>query len=336
MTTYKEAGVDVDAGNEFVKKIKPFVHSTWDKKVYTDLKSFAALYKNGPDKYLVSSTDGVGTKLKVAFKMDKHDTVGIDLVAMCANDIITIGANPLFFLDYMACGSIADNRKSLEDVVKGIATGCKIAGCSLIGGETAEMPGLYKIYDYDLAGFIVGEIKGKDIIDGKKIKKGDRILGLASSGLHSNGYSLARKIFFDKLACTIRTNIEEFGKKVGEELLEPTKIYVNEIMAVKRKLKGVANITGGGFIDNIPRVLPEGLGAEIIKETWPVLPIFKYMQENGNVEEAEMYRTFNMGIGMVIVVDKTFKYSHIKKIEDFGTEVYEIGSVVEGEGVKLL
>lgn len=336
MTNYKEAGVDVDAGNEFVKKIKPFVQATWNKNVHTDLKSFAALYKNGRGKYLVASTDGVGTKLKVAFPMDKHDTVGIDLVAMCANDIITIGAKPLFFLQYLACGNLKGNIKALEDVVKGTAKGCDLAECSYIGGETAEMPGMYKTNEYDLAGFIVGEVYGKEIIDGKKIKKDDRVLGLASSGLHSNGYSLARKLFFEKFGKYLHSYMEEFGRKLGEEMLEPTKIYVKEVMAVKKKIKGIANITGGGFIDNIPRALPEGLGVEIEKGSWPIHPIFTYMQDKGNVQEKEMYRTFNMGIGMIFIVDKKFKDSDIKKVEDLGTKVYEIGEVVEKEGVDLV
>lgn len=336
MVDYKDAGVDIDAGNEFVERIKPFVQRTWGERVCTDLKSFAALYKDGKDKYLVSSTDGVGTKLIVARAMEKHDTVGVDLVAMCANDAITIGARPLFFLDYIACGSIGKNMHALEDVVKGIAKGCELACCSLVGGETAEMPGMYSTYEYDLAGFVVGEVYGKDIIDGSKIKKGDKVLGLASSGLHSNGYSLARKIFFEDLKMGVHTYIEEFGRKLGEELLEPTKIYVKEIMAVKKKVKGIANITGGGFIDNIPRIIPKGLGIEIKKGSWPVHPIFSYMQEKGDVPELKMYRTFNMGVGMVFVVDKGFKYSDIKKVEDLGTKVYEIGKVAEKEGVNLV
>ncbi|MCG2719049.1 MAG: phosphoribosylformylglycinamidine cyclo-ligase [Nanoarchaeota archaeon] len=336
MSTYKEAGVDIDAGNEFVKKIKPFVKSTWSSNVHTDLSSFAALYKNGRGKYLVASTDGVGTKVKVAFKTDTHDTIGIDLVAMCANDVLTIGAKPLFFLDYIACGNLYRNHKNLEDVVKGISVGCMLAGCSLIGGETAEMPSMYGWYEYDLAGFVVGEVKGKDIISGANIKKGDRILGLESSGLHSNGYSLVRKIFFDDLDLRGVNYVDELGKTVKEELLEPTRIYAQEVLAVNKKLKGIANITGGGFIDNIPRALPKGLGVEIKKGSWPVMPIFDFLQDKGNVAEEEMYRTFNMGIGMVFIVDNKFKDSHRRKIENLGTKVYDIGKVVDKEGVKLL
>jgi len=336
MTDYKESGVDIDAGNEFVKKIKPFVQPTWDKNVNTDLKSFAALYKNGKNKYLAASTDGVGTKVKIAIAMNKHDTIGIDLVAMCVNDIITIGAEPLFFLDYIACENLSKNKEALEDVVKGIAEGCKIAGCSLVGGETAEMLSLYFFGEYDLAGFAVGEVYKKKIINGKNIKKGDKLLGLASSGLHSNGYSLARHLFFKKLRKPVISQVFKFGRTVGEELLEPTKIYVNEVNAVKKKIKGISNITGGGFIENIPRTLPEGLGVEIKKGNWPVHPIFAYMQDKGEIEEKEMYKTFNMGIGMVFVVDKKFKYSDIKKVEDLGTKVYEIGKVVGKEGVNLI
>lgn len=336
---YKESGVDIDAGKDFVKRIKSSVQSTWDSKVFTDLKGFAALYKNGRSKYLVASTDGVGTKLKIAFAMGKHDTVGIDLVAMCVNDIVTIGAKPFFFLDYIACGSLSKNNKALEDVVKGIADGCKIAGCSLIGGETAEMPGMYSSNEYDLAGFAVGEVYGGDIIGGDNIKKGDRVFGLASSGLHSNGYSLIRKLFFEQPWNNIfsrDTYIHEFGRTLGKELLEPTRIYAKEVLAVKKKLKGVANITGGGFMDNIPRVLPKGLGVEIKKGSWPVHSIFAYTQNLGNIDETEMYRTFNMGIGMVFIVNNLFKSSDVKKVENFGTKVYEIGTVIGEKGVKLV
>lgn len=344
MTTYKEAGVDIDAGKEFVNIIEPFVKSTWDKNVKSDLKGFAALYHVGRGIYLVPSTDGVGTKLKIAFAMDKHDTVGIDLVAMCVNDVITTGAKPLFFLDYIACGNIKNNKKALEDVVKGLAKGCNIAGCSLIGGETAEMPGLYAPNEYDLSGFAVGltDLAGPAVgeerspIDGHNIKDGDRVIGLASSGLHSNGYSLVRKLFFENLKKNLDDYIDEFGRTLGEELLEPTKIYAKEVMAVKNKVKGIANITGGGFIENIPRILPKGLGIEIEKGTWPVHPIFTYIQEKGEVEEGEMYRTFNMGIGMVFIASKKFKYSDIKKVENLGTKVYEIGRVIDKEGINLI
>ncbi len=335
MTSYKESGVDVDAGNDFVKFLRPLIKKTWDKRVVNDLNSFAALYECG-NRYLAAGTDGVGTKLSVAKAMCKHDTIGIDLVAMCVNDVITTGAKPLFFLDYIACGSLTKNRQDLEDVLKGIVKGCEIAGCSLIGGETAEMPGLYGPYDYDLAGFAVGEVYKKNVIDGSKIKKGDRILGLESSGLHSNGYSLARKIFFDKLKMHVYSCVEELGKRVGEELLTPTKIYAKEVESVKKKLKGIAHITGGGFIDNIPRIFPKGLGPEIKKGSWPIHKIFTYMQDKGEVTEEEMYRTLNMGIGMVFIVNKKFKYSDIKKIEDLGTKVYEIGKVTDKEGVSFV
>ncbi|MDP2908046.1 MAG: phosphoribosylformylglycinamidine cyclo-ligase [Nanoarchaeota archaeon] len=335
MTSYKESGVDVDSGNDFVKFLRPLIKNTWDKKVVTDLNSFAALYKISKDKYLAAGTDGVGTKLLVAKAMLKYDTIGIDLVAMCVNDVITTGAKPIFFLDYIACGSLTKGRQDLDEIIKSIVKGCEIAGCSLIDGETAEMPGLYGPYDYDLAGFAVGEVYKKDVIDGNKIKKGDKIFGLESSGLHSNGYSLARKIFFDKLDKHVHSYIEELGRKVGEELLTPTKIYVKEVMISKKKVKGIAHITGGGFIDNIPRIFPKGLGAEIKKGSWHIHKIFNYMQEKGEVKEEEMYKTFNMGIGMIFIADKKFKYSDIKKIEDLGTKVYEIGKVINQEGVRF-
>ncbi len=319
-----------------MKFLRPLVKNTWNKRVVTDLNSFAALYEIGKGKYLAAGTDGVGTKLLVAKAMLKYDTIGIDLVAMCVNDVITTGAKPIFFLDYMACGSLTKGRQDLDEIIKSIVKGCEIAGCSLIGGETAEMPGLYGPYDYDLAGFAVGEVYKKEIIDGNKIKKGDKIFGLASSGLHSNGYSLARKIFFDKLDMHVHSCIEEFGRKVGEELLEPTRIYVKEVTVSKKKVKGIAHITGGGFIDNIPRIFPKGLGAEIKKGSWPIHKVFTYMQDKGEVKEEEMYKTFNMGIGMIFVVDKKFKHSDIKKIEDLGTKVYEIGRVVDKEGVSLI
>lgn len=335
MTTYKESGVDVDAGNDFVRFLRPLIKNTWNKRVITDLNSFAALYEISKEKYLAAGTDGVGTKVLVAKAMLKYDTVGIDLVAMCVNDVITTGAKPIFFLDYIACGSLTKGRQDLDEILKSIVKGCEIADCSLIGGETAELPGLYGPYDYDLAGFAVGEVYKKDIIDGGKIKKGDKILGLESSGVHSNGYSLARKIFFDKLGMHVHSYVEELGKKVGEELLTPTKIYVKEVESVKKKLKGIAHITGGGFVDNIPRIFPKGLGPEIKKGSWPVHKVFSYIQDKGEVTEEEMYRTFNMGIGMVFIVDKKFKSSDIKKVEDLGTKIYDIGRVVDKEGVSF-
>lgn len=336
MADYKESGVNVDSGNDFVKFLRPLIKNTWSKSVVTDLNSFAALYNISKDRYLVAGADGVGNKLLIAKAMVKHDTVGIDLVAMCVNDVITTGAKPVFFLDCIACGNLTKNREDLENVIRGIVKGCEIAGCSLVGGETTEMPDLYMTYDYDLAGFAVGEVHKKDLIDGSKIKKGDKVLGLASSGMHSSGYSLAGKIFFDNRDMHVYSYVEDIGRKVGEELLEPTRIYVKEVEAVKKKVKGIAHIAGGGFIDNIPRVFPKGLGAEIKKGTWPVHKVFTYMQEKGDVKEEEMYRTFNMGIGMVFIVDKKFKYSDIKKLEDLGTKVYEIGSVVDKEGVNFI
>lgn len=293
-------------------------------------------YKTSKDKYLVTATGGVGTKLLVAKAMLKYDTIGIDLVAMCINDVITTGAKPAFFLDRIACGSLTKGRQDLDEIIKSIVKGCEIAGCKLMDGETVEIPGLYGPYDYDLAGFAVGEANKKDLINGSKIKKGDKIFGLASSGLHSNGYSLAKKVFFNKLDMHVYSDIEGFDRKLGEELLEPTKIYTKEVKLSKKKVKGIAHITNGGFIGDISKIFPKGLGSEIKKESWPTHKIFTYIQDKGEVSEEEMYKTFNMGIGMIFITDKKFKYSDVKKIEGLGTKVYEIGKVTSEEGVKLI
>lgn len=333
--TYKDAGVDVEAGNEFVRRIKPIVKTTNRPGVIGGIGGFGGLFSidksKCKDPILVSGTDGVGTKLKIAFMMDKHDTIGIDLVAMCVNDIIVSGAEPLFFLDYYAMGKL--ELKNSEEIIKGIAEGCRQAGCALLGGETAEMPGIYSKNDYDLAGFVVGIVDKEKIIDGKNIKVGDAVIGVASSGIHSNGYSLVRKIFFEKLKLKVSDHVSEFDCTVGEELLKPTKIYVKSVLELIKEfeVKGIAHITGGGFTDNIPRVLPDNVSVKIKKESWPVLPVFKFMQDKRDIDEAEMFKTFNMGIGLVLVVNQKDKNTIIKKLESLGEKAYLIGEVVKGD-----
>lgn len=338
--TYKDAGVDIEAGYKAVKLMRDHVRKTFRDEVLTDIGGFGGLFALNKEKYkqpvLVSGTDGVGTKLKIAFLMDKHDTVGIDCVAMCVNDIICSGAEPLFFLDYIALGK--NRPEKVADIVKGVAEGCLMAGCALIGGETAEMPGFYPEDEYDIAGFAVGIVDKDKIIDGSKINEGDELIGLASSGLHSNGFSLVRKLL-NPTKEKLQENIELLGGILGDELLKPTRIYVKTILDLieKFEIKGIAHITGGGFIENIPRMLPEGLRAQIDKGSWPVLPIFKLLQNAGNIGESEMFSTFNMGIGMVIAVNK----GTAKEITDYlnreQTQAYIIGKVVRGEsGVELV
>ncbi|MBM5781810.1 MAG: phosphoribosylformylglycinamidine cyclo-ligase [Pelagibacterales bacterium] len=327
---YKQAGVDIDAGNELVNRIKPFAKATKRIGADSDLGGFGALFDlkkcNYKDPILVSSTDGVGTKLKVAIELGKHDTIGIDLVAMSVNDLLAQGAEPLFFLDYFACSKLEVNVAA--DVIKGISEGCKQANCALIGGETAEMPGMYTSGDYDLAGFAVGAVE-RDAILPKETKSGDILIGLKSSGVHSNGYSLARYIlkqnnikFEDKIA--------EFGNKtIGEVLLTPTKVYVRSCLeAIKTgKVKALAHITGGGLVENLPRVLKEGLTPKIDYNSWERPQIFPYLQKLGNVTDSEMHRTFNCGIGMVLVVDKS-NVEEIKQIlTNAGEEVFVIGNL---------
>lgn len=336
--TYKKAGVDIDEGDRFVDIIAPLVKKTFRPEVLTDIGSFGALFRLNSRKYkepvLVSGTDGVGTKLKVAFLADRHDTVGIDLVAMCVNDILTSGAEPLFFLDYFATGRLKPEKAA--DVVKGIASGCIEAGCSLVGGETAEMPGFYDRGEYDLSGFAVGVVEKKDIIDGKKIQNGDAVIGLASSGLHSNGYSLVRKVFFDLKRMSVKRVIPELGCSLGEELLRPTRIYVRAFNSLKNRvdIKGMAHITGGGIDGNLPRVFPKGMGAVITEGSWPVHPVFRLIQKTGNVPENDMKQTFNMGIGFMVIVDGKNKEKTISILKKNGFESYLIGRVVKGaEGV---
>ncbi|MEN8139884.1 MAG: phosphoribosylformylglycinamidine cyclo-ligase [Thermodesulfobacteriota bacterium] len=328
---YTEAGVDIDKANDFITQIKPLVSSTFRRGVLTDIGGFGGLFALGGDRFkdpvLVSSTDGVGTKLKIASLCNIHDTIGIDLVAMCVNDIIVSGAQPLFFLDYFSIGKLETELATA--VVKGIAKGCEISKCSLIGGETAEMPGMYGPGDYDVAGFVVGIAERQEIIDGSEIKVGDKIIGLSSSGIHSNGYSLVRKICFEELGLTVDDQIDELGCTLGEELLRPTRIYVQPLLNLFKnfQLRGLVHITGGGFDDNIPRVLPKGCKAVINEGSWPVQPIFTFLQEKGNVPVAEMRRTFNYGIGMAIVVDAREADDAVQQLLALGESPHIIGEV---------
>jgi len=334
MTTYREAGVDVEAGYEAVKLMKNHVKRTFRPEVMTELGGFGGLFSLDKSKYeqpvLVSGTDGVGTKLKMAFLMDKHDTVGIDCVAMCVNDIVCSGAEPLFFLDYVAVGK--NYPEKVAEIVKGVAEGCVMSGCSLIGGETAEMPGFYPVDEYDLAGFAVGIVDKNKIIDGKSIKAGDKLIGLPSSGIHSNGYSLVRKLV-NPTGKNLDEYVEKLGCKLGEELIKPTKIYVKIILDLlsKYEIKGISHITGGGFIENIPRMIPEGLRINIQKGSWPVLPIFEILKDLGNMADRDIYNTFNMGIGMVLAVDEDKADEITAYLKSIGEEAYVIGSVTEGE-----
>jgi len=334
---YKKAGVDIAAGNEAVERMKKHVKTTFRPEVMTDLGGFGALFGLNKDKYeepvLVSGTDGVGTKLKIAFAMDKHDTIGIDAVAMCVNDIVVQGAEPLFFLDYLACDKVVPEK--IEAIIKGISDGCVQSGCALIGGETAEMPGMYSEGEYDIAGFTVGIVDKKKIIDGSTIRPGDVVLGLASSGVHSNGFSLVRKLLLEEKGYSLHDHIDALGGKLGDVVLEPTKIYVKSVLAALEKvqLKGLAHITGGGFIENIPRMLPADVNVEIDYGSWPILPIFQLMQKDGNISNNDMFRTFNMGIGMVIVVSEEQAAEAAAIFEQHGEQVYTLGRVTAGERV---
>ena len=332
--TYKKSGVDITEGEKFVSLISPMAKKTFRPEVMTEIGLFSALFKPDITRYkepvLVSSTDGVGTKLKIAFMMDRHDTIGIDLVAMCVNDVLTAGAEPLFFLDYLATGKLCS--KTASEVIKGIATGCKEAGCSLIGGETAEMPGFYRKGEYDVAGFSVGIVERKKIINGSSIQEGDAIIGLASGGLHSNGYSLVRKVFFEKKKMGVDTYFPELGSNLGEELLRPTKIYVKAFMDLKDhvEIKGMAHITGGGISGNLPRILPEGICAHIKIGSWPVPSIFQIIEKIGNVADEEMRRTFNMGIGYIIVVSEKASGDAILLLHNAGYNAFIIGNTEKG------
>lgn len=329
--TYKKSGVDLDEAERFVGLISPIAKSTFRSEVLSEIGLFSALFKLDITKYkepvLISSTDGVGTKLKIAFMADKHDTVGIDLVAMCVNDILTAGAEPLFFLDYFATGRLNANKAT--EIIKGIAEGCKEAGCALVGGETAEMPNFYKENEYDLAGFAVGVIEKDKIIDGSKVSQGDIIIGAASNGLHSNGYSLVRKVFFEVHNYKIGDFIPELNTTLVEELLRPTRIYVKAFNFIKDEIhiKAMAHITGGGLIGNIQRILPKGLKATIELGSWRRPAIFELIKRLGNVPEDDLIRTFNLGIGYVFIVDNKDSSKAIQILKENNYEVYEIGII---------
>ncbi len=333
--TYADAGVDINAGAEAVELMKQHVKRTFRPEVLTDLGGFGGLFSLNTAKYknpvLVSGTDGVGTKLMIAFRMNRHDSIGIDAVAMCANDILVQGAEPLFFLDYLAVGRLVPER--VADIVKGIAEGCRQAGCALIGGETAEMPGFYGEEEYDVAGFVVGVVDRHKIIDGRRISVGDAVIGLPSSGLHSNGYSLARKALLEVAGYGMDSYIDELGRTVGEEMLEPTRIYVRQILPLleKYEIRGMAHITGGGLTENIPRVLPEGRKVVLNPKAWPQKPVFSLIQKTGGVAPEEMNRTFNMGIGMVLVAPAAQADAVVADLAAAGEKAYLIGQVEEGK-----
>ncbi|HDP69316.1 MAG TPA: phosphoribosylformylglycinamidine cyclo-ligase [Actinobacteria bacterium] len=334
--SYKQAGVDIEAGAEAVRLMKKAVKSTFRPEALAEIGGFGGLFRFNKDKYkepvLVSGTDGVGTKLKIAQMMNKHDTVGIDLVAMCVDDIVVSGAEPLFFLDYIAIGKIIPEK--IAQIVSGIAFGCKEAGCALLGGETAEHPGVMAPDDYDLAGFCVGVVDKSEIIDGSSIKEGDIILGLASSGLHSNGYSLVRKIFLEEGKYSLDKDLSELGCSLGAELLKPTKIYAPSVLRAieKHDVKGIAHITGGGITENLPRILPDGCDAKIDLSSWSVTPVFKLIQREAGIDGEEMFKTFNMGVGMVVITSPEEAPSLKKFLSKEGERVLNMGEVVSGKG----
>ncbi|OSB08664.1 phosphoribosylformylglycinamidine cyclo-ligase [Paraclostridium bifermentans] len=341
MLTYRASGVDIDEGNRAVNLIKDKIKGTYDKNVIGDLGNFSGLYSlkdfiNMDEPVLLSSTDGVGTKLKLAQMMDIHNTVGIDLVAMCVNDLICQGAKPLFFLDYIATGKLIPEK--IDDIVSGIVEGCKMAECALIGGETAEMPGMYSEDDYDLAGFSVGIADKSKIISGQNVNTGDTLIGISSSGIHSNGYSFIRKIFLEEYKYELTDYIEELEMTLGEALLIPTKIYVKLVMDLIKKyeLKAIAHITGGGVIENIPRVIPNGLGIDIDKNSWEKPAIFKMIEKFNAIDEVELHKSFNMGIGLAIVVESDKAEEIVNYLNENEKQAYIIGKVVDThKGVKL-
>ena len=339
---YKKAGVDIEAGYKSVELMKEHVKKTMRPEVLGGLGGFAGAFdlsgiKNMEEPVLLSGTDGCGTKVKLAFVMDKHDTIGIDAVAMCVNDIACSGGEPLFFLDYIACGK--NYPEKIASIVSGVAEGCLQSECALVGGETAEHPGLMPEDDYDLAGFAVGVVDKKDIIDGSTIKAGDTLIGIASSGVHSNGFSLVRKVF-EMTKESLDAYYDELGKTLGEALIEPTRIYVKALKNVKEAgvtIKGCSHITGGGFFENVPRMLPENVDAVVLKDSYEVPAIFKLLAKKGNIAEEMMYNTYNMGIGMMLAVDSADKEKAIKAIEEAGEKAFVIGEIVEGnKNVKLV
>jgi phosphoribosylformylglycinamidine cyclo-ligase len=337
--TYKDAGVDIEAGDRFVKLIRPFTRETFRPGVMGDIGGFAALFAPDISGYrrpiLVAATDGVGTKLKVAFMLERYTTVGIDLVAMCVNDIVVTGALPLFFLDYLAVSHLDPERSA--GIVQGIAQGCIQAGCALVGGETAEMPGFYPAGEFELAGFAVGIIDEEQIVDGSGIAPGDQVVGLASHGLHSNGYSLARHVFFEELGLAVQDLIPELGVTVGEELLRPTRIYVHTVHSLLKlvDIKGIAHITGGGLPGNVPRILPEGCKCRIRRDAWERPAVFRIIQET-RVPEDDMWNTFNMGIGMVLIVPPQHVGPLMQEAARIGDPAFLIGDIVTGQGVELV
>ena len=331
--TYADAGVDIDKADKFVGSIKKIAKQTFRSGVISEIGGFGGMFSlnitSMENPVLVSSTDGVGTKLKIAFMMEKHDTIGIDLVAMCVNDIVVLGAKPLFFLDYLSMGKL--ETKTATEVITGISEGCRMAKCALIGGETAEMPGFYKDNEYDLAGFVVGLVENEKIIDGSGIHVGDQLIGISSSGLHSNGYSLVRKVCFDILGLKIDSYVPELGRTIGEELLTPTRIYAETVHSIIKDLPvfGLAHITGGGITDNIIRVVPEGCSIVLRKNSWDVPPVFTYLRQAGKISEKEMMRTFNNGIGLIAVVHEKSAQEFLDRLIAMKENAFFIGEVVE-------
>lgn len=338
--SYKDSGVDVTRGYKAVDLMKKYVKTTYNENVLGDIGSFGGFYSISGEKMeepvLVAGTDGVGTKLKYAFLADKHDTIGIDAVAMCVNDIVCQGAKPLFFLDYFATGKLSP--ETVATVVSGIAEGCRQSGCALIGGETAEMPGFYPDGEYDIAGFAVGIVDKKKVINGQSIEPGDALIGIASSGVHSNGYSLVRKLFGDENKEELTKYDERLGDTPLNVLLTPTKIYVKSILDLisKVRVKGIAHVTGGGFFENIPRIFPEGIGCEIDKNSYEVPPVFRVMQERAGITDAQIYNTFNMGVGMVVCVAQKDAQETVKLLSASGEKAFVLGKTVAGKGVTLL
>jgi phosphoribosylformylglycinamidine cyclo-ligase len=337
--SYESAGVSLEAGYEGVRRIKKHVAATNRKGSMGNIGSFGGMFDLASLGYkepiLVSGTDGVGTKLKLAFEMDKHDTIGIDAVAMCVNDVLAQGAEPLIFLDYVALGENIPEK--LEMIVKGVSDGCIQAGCALVGGETAEMPGMYQDGEYDIAGFTVGAVEKADLIDGSKVAVGDVLVGIASSGVHSNGFSLVRKIIKDNNLDLHKPIPEYSNLPLGDYLLTPTRIYVKQVLEVikKTEVHGVAHITGGGFDENIPRILKEGMGIHIVEGTWPILPVFKFLEKYGNVPHREMFNIYNMGIGMVLAMPKEEAPFAIEVLSKFGDKAYVIGEITDKPGVDI-